>query len=93
MTSEDLPPVGSPQEAFLACLASRQDQTNALLAAQNELLVAIRDRLPAPLSVEMQGPGVVELREPAPAPAVADEQPKLAARKTTTRRRRTAKEG
>jgi hypothetical protein len=93
MTSEDLPLVNSPQDAFLAVLARRQDQTNTLLAAQNELLAQIRDRLPAPVSTAVQEPGVVELREPASVQAAAATEEPKPARKTTTRRRRTAKEG
>jgi len=104
VTVPGLPPVSSPGDAFLAAIAQRQDRTNELMAAQNELLAQIRDRLPAPVSVEVQTSGVVELREPAtpatpePDPAKAPAEPAQpeAARKAARRaprKRTTTKTG
>jgi hypothetical protein len=100
VTVPGLPPVSSPGDAFLAAIAQRQDRTNELMAAQNELLAQIRDRLPAPVSFEVQTPGVVELREPAtsePEPEALAEpaQPEAAgkAARRAPRKRTTTKTG
>jgi len=104
VTVPGLPPVSSPGDAFLAAIAQRQDRTNELVAAQNELLAQIRDRLPAPVPIEVPTPGVVKLREPAttptleadPAQAPAEPAQSETARKTprrAPRKRTTTKTG
>jgi hypothetical protein len=65
MAAAELPTPRNAEQEYLAGIYGRLGNQNGLLAAQNELLAQVLDRLPAPADAGAGPEGATPIREPA----------------------------